>query len=165
MPADLNFNESVAWGMQFTRTSRTAIFGMSAGLHRGRRHTNTGHVRAQGLDTLRRCHQRQWKMASLHRGPPTPTRATSGHEDWIPLNQMPPPWMPIRTYTRGFGAEWHKDACLGAQMLRPGLLEHWLEQRPMYFKVCTVGKARICPEQEARDGRGGACSHLTAPLG
>ena len=34
-------------------------FGVSAGLHRGRRHTNTGHVRAQGMDTLQRCHQRQ----------------------------------------------------------------------------------------------------------
>ena len=91
VPANLNvILESAALGVKFTRTFGTANFaGMSAGLHRGRRHTNTGHVRAQGMDTLRRCHQRQWNKASLHRGPPTPTRATSGREDWIPLSQMP----------------------------------------------------------------------------
>ena len=111
MPADLNFNESVAWGMQFTRTWNFAKFnGMNAG---------------------------------LHREPPTPTGATSGHEGWIPLG-APPPWMPMRTYNQGGRFEPNgKMPCAWEPKLRPGLFEHkGVSKAFLYCAKSSLGKAR-----------------------
>ena len=78
----------------------------------------------------------------LHREPPTPTGATSGHEEWIPLG-APPPWMPMRTYNQGGRFEPSGKCRAWEPKLRPGLVEHERrERRPFMVQKSSLGKVR-----------------------